>query len=529
MKEDEKEEVKQEKVKSNDQNAGTVEKNTEEVKENNSEQVAEEKNEKLNNEETKEEKDDLKENKKKEDEKKETKDDKKEKNKEKPKKSKKKAIIITIIVLVVIIAAGVGGYFLYKYLELKAPLESKWGETYYSYLKEGTIEGTKTKEDIGFIDGMENTKIEFAEVENEENPVMIVSYDKENETYNNIYQIEEGNVTYTKIAEPSDIELLYSIEEKSYHLYAHTENDTQDKYEPVSNIINSNSEEEKFPEYTIEKGEEISQETATGDKITISKYDETFIKPEVEESTKVDFNTNLSEEEMKNAMQNALDGYKPQDEIVTEEVKQEVTNKEEELTNKREEMQTAKEELERIEEEKIKITQANVQEKLREHFKWFSFLYEGPLYGMSEIYDIEDRTGEIIIPGTDSQNNMVEEVVGAKSIQDMRKNMEKYMTSSVISKIKSESMWYSPGEDFDDYLHDYNGKVYAVRGGIGGGPYIRFENAKVLSSEDGITKIQLEDIASLGETLEARITLTVEYDEETEKYMITDCNITNLQ
>lgn len=448
-------------------------------------------------------------------------------NKEKTKKSKKKAIII-VIVLVVLIVAGVGGFFLYKYIELKAPLESEWGETYYSYLKEGTIEGTKSKEDIGFADGMENTKIEFAEIENEENPVMIVSYNKEDETYNNIYKIEEGNVTYTKIEEPSDIELLYSIEEKLYRLYAHIENETQDKYEPVSNIINPN-EEEKLPEYTITKGEETTQETSTGDTITISKYDETFIRPEVEKSTVVDFNTNLSEEDMKDAMQNAVNGYKPQDEIVTEEVKEEITNKEEELTNKKEEMQTAKEELERLEEEKIKITQANVQEKLGEHLKWFGFLYEGPLYGMSEIYDIKDRTGEIIIPGTDSQNNMVEEVVGAKSIQDMRENMEKYMTSSVISKIKSESMWYSPGEDFDDYLYDYNGKVYAVRGGIGGGPYIKFENAKVVSSEDGITKIQLEDLHSLGETLEARITLTVEYDKETETYMITDCEITNLQ
>ena len=445
---------------------------------------------------------------------------------EKPKKSKKKAIIITIIVLVVLIALGVGGFFLYKYLELKAPLESEWGETYYSYLKEGTIEGTKTKEDIGFTDGMENTKIKFAEVENEENPVMIVSYNKEDETYNNIYKIEEGNVSHTKIEEASDIELLYSIEEKLYHLYVHTETETEDKYEPVSNVISES--EEGLPEYTITKGEETSQETATGDTITISKYDETFIKPEVEESTAVDFNTDFSEEDMKDAMQNAVNGYKQEDEIVTDEVKQEVTNKEEELTNKKEEMQTAKEELERLEEEKLKITQANVQEKLGEHLKWFSFLYCGPLYGHNEVYDIQYRTGEVTIPGT-IDGYSVEELVGAKSIQDMRENIEKYMTSSAISKIKSESMWYSPGQDFDDFLHDYNGKVYFVIDGIGGGPYIEEENAKVLSSENGITKIQLEDINSLGDILEARISLTVEYDKENEKYMITDCDITNLQ
>ena len=239
-------------------------------------------------------------------------------NKEsKVKKSKKKGIIITIIILIILLVLGIGGYFLYKYNKLKSPIDVAWGETYYAYLKSGTIDGTKTKEEIGFEDGMENTKLEFAQVEDEENPVMIVSYDKQDESYNNIYKIKDNEVTYTKIEEPSDIELLYNVEEKLFHLYVHTENDKEDKYEPVNNLIN-NEESEQLPVYSIEKEEETADDT-------ISEFNLTFIKPEVEENKKYDFSTDISEEEMKEIIQNAVNDYKDLNSIITDEVKNEIS------------------------------------------------------------------------------------------------------------------------------------------------------------------------------------------------------------
>ena len=81
--------------------------------------------------------------------------------------------------------------------------------------------------------------------------------------------------------------------------------------------------------------------------------------------------------------------------------------------------------------------------------------------------------------------------------------------------------------DYAKYLKEYNGKVYIVRGGIGDGPTINTKKAKVLSSENGISKIQLSDINALTGDTDAIITLTVEYNRDTEKYVITDCTIKN--
>ena len=117
---------------------------------------------------------------------------------------------------------------------------------------------------------------------------------------------------------------------------------------------------------------------------------------------------------------------------------------------------------------------------------------------------------------------MVYEVVGLKSIQSLKDQMATYMTSDAITKLRK-----SPSSSYTEGLKEYNGKVYLVRGGIGDGPVVDTKKAKVLSSEKGITKVQLTDIDSLGDIVEATITLTVEYNKETGKYMITDCTINN--
>ena len=269
------------------------------------------------------------------------------------KKTKKKLIAIITIIIVIVIIAAIGGYFLYQKLELEKPIETEWGEIYYSYVKEATIEETKTNEEIGITDDMQNMQLQFCGVNQKEDPLMLLSYTKEGETYHNIYQIDNGYVSYTKIGEPSMVELLYSVEEKQYHWYLHEENDTQDTYQPLENIINAN-QENKLPEYTIGKGEETSVETVNGEKLSISKYDETFIKPEVEENKKVDFTTDLEEKEMKEAIEGLVTDYKSEEEIITEEVKQEVAKKETELTEQKDKMQAAEEERKQKEEEERK-------------------------------------------------------------------------------------------------------------------------------------------------------------------------------
>ena len=62
-------------------------------------------------------------------------DTKKEEAKTKSKSKKGLIIAIIIIVVLVLIGASIGGYFLYKKIQLEKPLDVAWGQTYYTYLK----------------------------------------------------------------------------------------------------------------------------------------------------------------------------------------------------------------------------------------------------------------------------------------------------------------------------------------------------------------------------------------------------------
>ena len=170
----------------------------------------------------------------------------------------------------------------------------------------------------------------------------------------------------------------------------------------------------------------------------------------------------------------------------------------------------------------MKITAENIQSKIGEHLKWASLVYLGSDYGLPTVYEIKDVTGKVSIPGT-KDHMMTEEIVGLKSIQSLNNQIATYLSSNAINKL-NKSMWV----DYTEGLKEYNGKVYIVRGGIGDGPSIDIKKAKVLSSEKGISKIQLTDVNVLGNIPTANITLTVEYNKETKKYMITDATIQDL-
>ena len=127
------------------------------------------------------------------------------------KKNTKMIVLISIIVVIAIIGAAIGGYFIYKKIELDKPIETEWGQTYYSYIKEAAEDDTK-KEVTGLKKGMEEAKIQFCDVEKEEEPVMVVSYKKDSEKYANIYYIDNEGVNYTTYDGPAEVEMLYSIE-----------------------------------------------------------------------------------------------------------------------------------------------------------------------------------------------------------------------------------------------------------------------------------------------------------------------------
>ena len=284
----------------------------------------------------------------------------------KEKKSKKGLIIALVIIILVLIGASIGGYFLYKKYQLEKPLETAWGQTYYTYLKSVAESGNTEK-----INELNNgTKLNFYDIEDIEEPVMILSYEKEDEEYSNIYFIENGAVNSRTYDFPTDIEMLYSIEEKEYNWYVTYNESKETEYIPVQNEINKSTgekiDEESLPkEYTIKNDEKTTVETVDGEELSIDKFDETFIKPDIVDNS-IDFNFNLVEEKLKEAIENLVNEYKNKDQIVTEEVKQTVTEKETEITNKQEEMENAKEEVEKKEAEEAK---RKAEEEAKKGFK----------------------------------------------------------------------------------------------------------------------------------------------------------------
>ena len=285
---------------------------------------------------------------------------KKEENKEKEtvvkKKSKKsKKAIITIIVILILVALGVGGFFAYQYVQENQTVGTAWGDTYYAYLKQASETETQSEKELyGINQDMQNAKIEFCEIKENEAPAMVMTYEKDGKQYLTTYYInKEGEVKYTAHNMPSTLELLYNIELEQYIWYINTESESTNTYKPLINstditVQESTTSEGKTEttEYIISKDEETTQETVDGENITLTKFDETFVKPEIEESAKIDFNIDLIVKEIKQTIEEAIKGFKIESEIVTDDVEKQVEEKVNEVENTKQQMETAKQEIE---------------------------------------------------------------------------------------------------------------------------------------------------------------------------------------
>ena len=474
------------------------------------------------------------------------------------KKKSKKPLIITIIVLVVLVLCALGGFFIWKYIKDNESVGTTWGDTYYAYLKEGTEQKDyASREKYGLQQNMSNVTLQFAEIEEDKAPAMIMNYEENDANYVNVYHINnENKVVNVSYKEPSKVELLYNIELKQYIWYVHVEKANEDLYMPIKvdeekltenaqnnlddNVIgntenynNTTSGEEEntnslgeivstemTADITIGKDAETTVEKLDGTTVTLPKFDETFVKPEIQESQKTDIDFNkVDESELKDLVETTVQGYKPNEQIITEEVKEAVNTKIEEVEQKQEEMKEAEEELKEKElEEEMKVTNENIQSKLGEHLKWFGAAYLGSTYGWGTVYEYKEVN--VKIPG-EHPDAMVYELVGAKSKANMESKLAQYVSRSKFPKFKERA-------DFMGDLKEYKGKVYWTNLGIGGGPYMKTKEAKVISSKDGITKVKLEEYSSLGEVLSEVITITFKYNEDTSKYLITDWSVKSM-
>ena len=244
--------------------------------------------------------------------------------------------------------------------------------------------------------------IQFCDIEENEAPAMIMTYTKDGASYVNTYKISNDNkVINVAYKEPSTVEFLYNIELQQYIWYVHIQTGNQDSYKPISsgfkdleadnsvtenvttntnsanvsndanvsnlsnvtNSINVASNDvtkvEVTPEYTFEKDEATTVETVDGETLSISKFDETFVKPDTDISQKIDFDINsMDEKVIKDAVTATVEGYKTEEQIVTDEVRSNVEEKVTEVQNKQEEIKTAQEEIAKKEEEERKAEEA---------------------------------------------------------------------------------------------------------------------------------------------------------------------------
>ncbi|MBQ3409175.1 MAG: hypothetical protein IJH12_08245 [Clostridia bacterium] len=277
-------------------------------------------------------------------------------------KKKVLLIILPIILVIAIVAAIIVAVIVNKNKEEEST-GSKWGDTYYAYLKEAVNEDdlTEAEEKYGVMLGMKNSKIQFCEVEEGQDPTMIMTYEKENSSYVNVYQItDKKKVNYIAYKQPSEVEYLYNIEKDEYSWYIHGMGTDSDSYSSLKNISetlkNSSTQSEDSKnvniaeleaDYTIKKDEATTtQETADGESISLDKFDEIFVKPDIKQNIQIDFNADIKEKDLKNEIKSAVESYKKDSKRITDEIKESVANKVEEVKNKKEQIASAKIDLE---------------------------------------------------------------------------------------------------------------------------------------------------------------------------------------
>ena len=252
----------------------------------------------------------------------------KEKNSKKKEKRNKTGLIIGIVLGVILLS--VGGYFLYKYIKFKTPIDEVWGETYYVYLKDSQ----KDEKKATIPKEAKEEKVKFVKPKKQKDPVMVVTYEIKEEVHTNIYFIEENKVNAYVYEQPTTLELLYNIEKNEYDYYIHSVKDTEESYDSLDKQIeNKDSEEEnQEPEYTFPKLEDG----------TLEDYEGKFIEPEIKDDGFTEFNPNGSESDLKEKIEESVDEFLPQEEVVTPEVEEDVNKKLEDVKELIEKQKEAK-------------------------------------------------------------------------------------------------------------------------------------------------------------------------------------------
>ena len=255
---------------------------------------------------------------------------------DKPKGSKKIWKVLAVVIPIVLVLLGIGGYFLYNYLEFKKPITPSWGQQYYKYLSNNP---TKQK-----------SQMMFYEVDSIENPVMVLTYKADDQTVSDIYYIENRSVKKIDYKKPVTVEFLYNISEQNYDYYAHLNEETKNTYQKLSaKILNSNS----TAVFVFNEGDVDTVTDLEGRNLAVSNFEKTFIESDVQNKG-ITLKQNLKAKELKQTIMQAIANYKTQKQLITNALKGSIADKLEALKTKQEQLANAKKAVEQQQTEEAK-------------------------------------------------------------------------------------------------------------------------------------------------------------------------------
>ena len=282
------------------------------------------------------------------------------------KKKSKLPIIIAITVVIILIIGTVGGYFGYQYIKRNKTTGTEWGDTYYSYLKSVKEADEEKIKNAGLSKDIKTVQVQFVQVKSEDNPKMILTYQKDNESYTNIYFIgEEQKVNVISYNNPTTVKLLYNREAKEYMWYLYSKEQDKNSYKSLEKIMkeiksednteqNLDNQETKqeqeteaeasYAEYTFKDDELKSNFEVADEEIpVISKFDEKFIETEIDDTNLLEINFEENNDKLRKELTETIRQYKTKSDLI-EEVKTKTEEQEKILENKKEEIKIAKEE-----------------------------------------------------------------------------------------------------------------------------------------------------------------------------------------
>ena len=244
----------------------------------------------------------------------------------KKEKKSKKGLIITLIVIIILVVIGILAFVGWQYFNNNKTVGTTWGDTYYAYLRKASSNKETRNTDLGLADGTQNVELEFIDIEEEEEPLMVMSYDSNDSEYINLYYINSSNeVNKVNTDVDSDIEYLYNIPKKEYSWYIHKEDTNTDTYIEVGDYINDSSNNE---EYVFEKDEKEDDTTDNSleNPINITKFDETFIVVDLGDNKVIEINLNeINDSKLHDAIYELVTGYVSTNDKLTAEVVNKIT------------------------------------------------------------------------------------------------------------------------------------------------------------------------------------------------------------